>query len=79
MGLDSFLPSSSARAGTCHDDAEQEREDWARRIALTVAATVEPSCALAYCFGNHQFFGEHRPDYKSDVTRESEIGLPKTS
>jgi hypothetical protein len=46
MHLDSFRLPSSARAETCQDEAAQELEDWAATIALTVAATLEPSCAL---------------------------------
>src|SRR5439155_26514531 len=68
MDLDSLRPPSSARAGTCHDEAAQELEDWATTIAVIVACTPEPSCALAYCFGNHQFFSQRRPGPKSDVT-----------
>ena len=67
MHLNSVRPPSSAQAGTCHDAAAQELEDWAATIALTVAGTLEPSCALAFCFGNHQFLSEPRAGDKSDI------------
>ena len=54
MHLDSSTFTPSAQASTCHDDAAQELEDWAATIALTVACTLEPSCALAFCFGRKQ-------------------------
>lgn len=39
-------------AATVVDGSGGEPEDWAAAIALTVAATLDPSAAFAYCFGN---------------------------
>ncbi len=66
MHSDSSRPPSSLPTATSHDAAAQESEDWAATIAQTVAATLEPSCALAFCFGYH--FGGPRASEKSDAT-----------
>lgn len=46
--------------------APQSLDDWAKAIALTVAATLEPSCALALCFGNYAFIGQPLPPARAD-------------
>ena len=52
MQTDSSGVASSASGVDGHDVAVQELEDWAATMALMVAGTLEPSCALAFCFGN---------------------------
>lgn len=67
MQSDSSRSSTGVPTQACHDTEAQELETWAETIALTVAGTLEPSCALAFCFGNHQFLSERRAGEKPDV------------
>ncbi len=54
MNLNASRPTSVVQPGFCPDKSAQELEDWTAEIALTVAGTLEPSCALAFCFGHRQ-------------------------
>ncbi len=43
--------SSAANEPAASDDPAQYPEDWPETVAMTVACTMDPSCALAFGFG----------------------------
>ncbi|MES3001840.1 MAG: hypothetical protein V4787_14200 [Pseudomonadota bacterium] len=51
-------------------------DDWAAEIALIVASTLEPSCALAFCFGKQRLVAEVVRG-SQDSTQEISTDLPK--
>ena len=54
-------PSPVLPAAARADESVQNLDDWAATVALMVATTLEPSCALAFCFGNHDLLGRRKP------------------
>ncbi|WP_144006742.1 hypothetical protein [Pelomonas sp. KK5] len=39
-------------ASTAAEDPAPYPDDWSETCAMTVACTMDPTCALAFCFGN---------------------------
>lgn len=50
----------------CVDVPVQDLEDWAATMDMMVATTLEPSCALAFCFRNLGFLSRRRPRVNSE-------------
>jgi hypothetical protein len=68
------VPVSSAGA----DGPAQSPQDWEADITLIVASTLEPSCALAFCFGYD--FGRRSPRGNSERSEaEAEVALKETA
>lgn len=60
------LPQANVEEARASGAAPEHPDDWTEELALIVAATVEPSCAFAFCFAMQSRFAMPRSPRRTD-------------